>query len=163
MIEEWKDIDGYQGRYQVSNFGNIRNKMHKALSQEITKNGYKRVTLTKDKKQKHYAVHRLVAKAFIDNSLNYPCINHKDENRGNNNVNNLEWCTYSYNINYGSRNFKVQNNSKKVQQMDFAGNVLATYISVGFAAKIMSVDPSNIYKCCDGKISYAYDYKWKYI
>lgn len=163
MQEVWKDIENYENLYQVSNFGNIRNvKSNKLLKQEITKGGYLRVTLTKCKQQKHFSVHRLVAYAFIENPNGFPCINHIDENPQNNCVDNLEYCTYSYNINYGSRNFKVQNHSKPVHQMDFAGNILATYISVNFAAKMLNIDASNIYKCCRGEISYAYEYKWKY-
>lgn len=164
MIEEWKDINGYNGIYQVSNLGNVRNaKRDKILLQDTTKGGYKRVTLYKDGKSKHFQVHRLVAFSFLPNPVNFPCVNHKDENPSNNNVDNLEWCTYSYNINYGTRNTQLSQNAKKVCQMDFYGNVLATYISIGFAAKMLGVDPSNIYKCCNGELSYAYDYKWKFI
>lgn len=163
MKEIWAYVPDYDLKYQVSNLGNIRNKSGKILSQETTKNGYKRVTLSMNGKTKHHMVHRLVAICFLPNPSNFPCVNHKDENKTNNNVNNIEWCTYSHNVNYGNRNYKIMSRSKKVAQMDFYGNILATYISVDFASKIMNVDPSNIYKCCRGEISYAYDFKWKYI
>ena len=162
-MEQWKDIKGYESIYQVSNLGNVKNvKRNKLLKQESINGKYKRVTLTLNKKQKHFQVHRLVATAFIPNPLNLPCVNHKDENPSNNNVYNLEWCTYSYNINFKNRNYKMQSHSKKVCQMDFEGNILAIYISASFAGNVMKVDHSNIYKCCNGEISYAYDYKWKY-
>lgn len=163
MCELWADIPNYESKYQVSNFGNIRNSSGKILSQETIKNGYKRVTLTKNGKSKHYMVHRLVAICFLPNPSNFPCVNHKDENPSNNHVSNIEWCTYSHNINYGNRNFNVMKHAKKVAQMDFCDNILATYISVDFAAKMMKVDSSNIYKCCRNEINYAYDFKWKYI
>lgn len=163
-MENWKDITGYEGIYRISDMGNVYSiKSNKILLQETVKNGYKRIALYKNGVSKHYSVHRLVAYAFIPNPCNYPCINHKNENTSDNNVDNLEWCTQSYNINYGTRNIKLSNKAKKVCQMDFNGNVLATYISIGFAAKMLNVDPSNIYKCCKGKISYAYNYKWNFI
>lgn len=112
MIEEWRDIKGYEGFYQVSNFGDVRSifadehyrakilKPHKQL------NGYIFVNLWKDKKPKHKTIHRLVAEAFIPNPHNYPCVNHKDEDKQNNRVENLEFCTHSYNMNYGKRTEK---------------------------------------------------------
>lgn len=104
MKEIWKDIKGWKGLYQVSNLGNIRTLHYKKpylrkLSK--SKKGYLRVNLSKDKKYKYYSVHRLVAEAFIPNPDNLPQINHKDEIRTNNRVDNLEWCTSKYNCNYG--------------------------------------------------------------
>ena len=108
MDEMWKDIEGYEGLYQVSNTGQAKSLNYKGsgeaklLKQSTNKQGYKRITLCKNGKTKRYSVHRLVALAFIPNPDNLPIINHKDENPSNNNVNNLEWCTYKYNINYGT-------------------------------------------------------------
>ena len=108
MEEIWKDKKDYEGLYQVSNLGRakslINNKgqyREKILKHNI-RNGYPSVTLCKNKKLKSFTIHRLVAEAFIPNPNNLPCVNHKDENRLNNFFNNLEWCTYSYNINYGT-------------------------------------------------------------
>lgn len=106
-MEIWKDIKGYEGLYQVSNLGNVKSlKTNKNLY--YSKSGkYYRVGLFKGKR-KMYSIHRLVAEAFILNPNNYPCVNHKDCNTFNNEINNLEWCTYKQNNNYGSRNIKVK-------------------------------------------------------
>ena len=104
--EEWKDIPNYDGLYKISNLGNVKSfntkTNHKQpinLKQTMDrKNGYLTVSLCKDKVQKIYRVHRLVAEAFIPNPNNYPIINHKDGKKQNNNVNNLEWCTHQQNI-----------------------------------------------------------------
>ena len=109
MKEIWKDIKDFEGLYQVSNLGNVRrikfinNKIEK---EKITmlkpnKNIYLQVMLCKNGKTKRKNVHRLVAETFIDNPNNYDCVNHKDENKHNNSINNLEWCTRIYNMNYG--------------------------------------------------------------
>ena len=104
----WKDIPGYEGLYQVSNTGQVRSLNYrqtgktKILKQHTDKNGYKKVGLSKNGKVKTYAVHRLVAKAFISNPNNLPYVNHKDENPSNNAVWNLEWCDCSYNTSYGT-------------------------------------------------------------
>ena len=114
MTEIWKDIPGYEGLYQVSNLGQVRSLKFgkiKILKQE-DKNGYKRIQL----KKKHFLVHRLVAICFIDNPLNYPIINHKDEDPSNNKIDNLEWCSIQYNNNY-SRKY-INTKSKKVNCFD---------------------------------------------
>ena len=162
MSEKWADIPNFKN-YQVSNIGNVKNSRGKILLQDTDKCGYRRVTLYSDGKPKHFVVHKLVALCFIPNPYNFPCVNHKDENPSNNAVENLEWCTYSHNINYGNRTYKVRQHARKVAQCDFNGNVLATYISVNFAADIMKVDPSNIYKCCRGELAHIYGFKWQYI
>ena len=104
MKEVWKYIKDYS-KYEVSNLGRIRNrKNYKVLRTVFDKLGYERITLPSDKNGniEILSVHRLVAKAFIPNPDNFPCVNHKDENPSNNCVDNLEWCTYSYNTNYGT-------------------------------------------------------------
>ena len=117
--EIWKDIKGYEGLYQVSNkgrvksverivriadkLGGVRLKGEMILEQEVGKLGYHRVNLFNNDKGKKHLVHRLVAEAFLDNPMNYPQINHKDENKDNNIPSNLEWCTAKYNSNYGDR------------------------------------------------------------
>jgi len=122
LTEEWKDIEGYEGFYQVSNLGRVKSLARvvmrsdgkpnpvneKILKYGIIK-GYCAVVLCKDRKKKMYKVHRLVAIAFLSNPHNLPEVNHKDENKKNNCVDNLEWCTSLYNINYGSHNERVTN------------------------------------------------------
>lgn len=102
MKEKWKDIRGYEGRYQVSNFGNVRTLNYKRTGQTRIMTGttdirgYKNIAFREGgvgSKQKHYMVHRLVAEAFIQNPENKPFVNHKDGDRANNIVENLEWCT----------------------------------------------------------------------
>ena len=104
-MEEWKDIKGYEGIYQISNkgrvktLGNNKTKKEKIRDGKIDR-GYKRISLCKNGKEKKYSIHRLVAEAFLPNPDNLPVVNHKDENKLNNNVENLEWCTQEYNVNY---------------------------------------------------------------
>ena len=101
-MEIWKDIYGYENKYQVSNIGNIRNiKTGKYLKVQTYKTGYCYIDLYNNGQPKKYLIHRLVAQAFIPNPYNLPYVNHKDCNPLNNNANNLEWCTQQYNVNYG--------------------------------------------------------------
>lgn len=179
--EQWKDIAGYEGLYQVSSFGRVRSldkyidhpKGGKAfckgriLTGSINKQGYKRITLTKDKISINYLIHRLVAIAFIDNPYNYQCVNHIWENqKANNNIHNLEWCTVAYNNSYGT---KLQRYSDKkayvIQQIDIhTGTVIAEYKGVRAAAKAVNGDATNIAKACRVK-SYNRNvkgYYWNY-
>ena len=110
MQEIWKDIKGYEGLYQISNLGNVKsiryfnhanNKAYtrnRLLKTSKTEKGYLRVELYKKGKGKKIRVHRLVAETFLPNLYNFKEINHKDGNKQNNCVDNLEWCTHSYNM-----------------------------------------------------------------
>lgn len=94
MIEEWRDIKGYEGLYQVSNLGNVKNsKNDRLLKLHNHNSGYKNIKIRK----KPFLIHRLVAETFIPNPLNLPCVNHKDGDKYNNIIDNLEWCTHSQN------------------------------------------------------------------
>ena len=101
--EIWKDIDGYEGYYQVSNMGRVYSVKNKMLLKQHLKRGYLECVLCKNGERKYIQAHRLVAITFIPNPDNLPQVNHKDENKQNNCVSNLEWCTAEYNINYGTR------------------------------------------------------------
>ena len=95
------------------------------MKPRIDKNGYLRLGLFKNKKQKHFNIHRLVAQAFIPNPNNYPVVNHKDENKQNNCITNLEWCNTEYNNNYGNRTLKSSlTKQKKIVQYDLKGNII---------------------------------------
>ena len=128
MIEEWKDIPGYEGLYEVSNTGFVRNKKrNKLLKGFIDRNGYK-IVLLSYKGQKHFSVHRLVAEVFIPNINNSYQVNHKDEDKTNNNVDNLEWCDCKYNINYGLRTKKVK--KKQIETGYWLGWDRKEYLSI---------------------------------
>lgn len=102
-MEIYKDVEGYENLYQVSNMGNVKSLIsNKILKPAKNHNGYLYVCFSKQGKHKHHKIHRLVAQAFIDNPNSYPIINHRDENKTNNCVSNLEWCDHKYNINYGT-------------------------------------------------------------
>ena len=110
-MEEWRDIKGYEGLYQVSNLGRVRSE-RKILKGTPDKDGYLRVALCKNGTRKYFGIHRLVAIAFIYNTNNYPCVNHRDENKTNNRAKNLEWCTIAYNNCYGDRLKRVSEANK---------------------------------------------------
>ena len=105
MIEKYKEINGFEGRYKISNYGNVYSMItNKILSPKVDKDGYLEVGLVRsDGKRIYKRVHRLVAEAFISNDKSYPQINHIDDNKQNNNVCNLEWCTAKQNNNHGNR------------------------------------------------------------
>ena len=174
-------IEGYE-KYTVDTCGRVYNTKTKKFLKTANDHGYRRVQLTTDDGvEKRFRVHRLVAMAFIPNPKGYPIINHKDENKSNNNVENLEWCTYKYNLNYGSaqknriantdcksearkaaarRNGKLS--SKPVVQYDMSGNVINTFPSISEAQRVMHI--SGITSCCKRRTRYSHvgGYVWRY-
>ena len=180
MVEIWKDIKGYENLYQVSNLGNIKRlkrcdrksnnyfsfedyKDEKKLKPIPHKNKYLFVCLSKDGKKKVYSIHRLVAETFIPNDNNYKCINHKDENRQNNNINNLEWCDYKYNSNYGARNIKISNKLKvPIIQYDVYENLIKVWKSAVDAGRELGIASSHISSCCCGNRLTAGGFIWKH-
>ena len=171
MEEIWKDIKGFEGLYQVSNMGRVKSlRRNIILKSRITRNGYERVNLSANNIPKLYSVHRLVANAFISNPDNLPQVNHKDENRTNNHVDNLEWCTQEYNQNYGTINIRKsqkqlndKNKSKVVLQYTLDGTFIKEWKSTMDVQRNLGFAHTHISECCRGKqANYAYGYIWKY-
>lgn len=171
MVEIWRDIEGYEGLYQVSSLGRVKLLDYRHTGKErIMKvrrnNGYLIVGLCRDGKQKTFKVHRLVATAFISNPENLPQINHKDEDKTNNIVENLEWCSAKYNCNYGIHNKKISemqtnhpNKSKKVLCIE-TGKI---YPSTRQVERDLGFNNGYISRCCLGEYKSAYGYTWRYI
>ena len=162
-MEEWRDIKGYEGAYQVSSYGRIRsfkNNKVKVLKAQHHYKGYLFVTLLKNGISKKYKVHRLVAQAFIPNPNNYPQVNHKDEVKDNNVVENLEWCTASYNNTYNNKAKKIgETHNKKVICL----NTGEIFDSVKDARNKYNIKGrSNISECCKGKRKTAGGMRWAY-
>jgi hypothetical protein len=173
MQEIWKDVPDFNGLYKISNLGNVKsfNKSNRHYGQEfhllkptLVSNGYYQVTLYDSQKKKHkYQVHKLVAELFIDNPNNYPCVNHKDENKLNNIVDNLEWCTYSYNNSYGTAKLRMRiTKSRPVSQYTLEGIWIASYVSPSIAADLLKCDRHRITECCNGKTASALGYLWEW-
>ena len=191
--EEFRDIKGYEKLYQISNYGRVKSlekynyKGHhyfeKILKPKINKDNYVSYSLFKNKKYNYYMVHRLVAEAFLDKKdfkcmpyenrnlidLNTLEINHKDENTLNNNVENLEYCTHSYNINYGNRNKKVSyKKSKPILQYDLDGNFIKEWVNARQINSILGFNYKYISICClknqnkNDKIYTSMKYIWKF-
>ena len=164
MKEIFKDIKNYEGLYQVSNLGRVYSvRTNKFLKQFMVQN-YLQVQFCVNQKVKDKKVHRLVAEAFIQNENNLPCINHKDENTKNNCVDNLEWCSYKYNNNYGTMQQRGHEKlSKPILMLDLQGNVLQEFCSINKAARYLGKKiGGNFKKCCEDFNKTAYGYKWKY-
>lgn len=189
-MEIWKDIKNYEGLYQVSNLGNVRSldRIRKQfnhngiatvkykgriLKKQLQKRtGYRTVTLYDNNRNgKIKSIHRLVAETFLDNPNDYPVINHKDGNKLNNNVNNLEWCTVSHNVKhaysiglvkikklYGKENPKA----RKVEQYDLENNFIKLWYSIIDASNDLKIDSSSISAVCKEKRKTAGGYIWKY-
>lgn len=161
--EIWKDIPGYNGLYQVSNLGRVySNYYNRLLTPELNK-GYLRVSLSKDKKAKHYLIHRLVALAFIDNPMNLPYVNHKNEIATDNRADNLEWCDTAYNNNYGTRIIKAaKKKSIIVLQYDLDGNFIREWESAADASRKLNITSGKICAVCKGIRKSTNGYKWRY-
>ena len=166
MQEIWKPIKGYEGLYEVSNTGKIKsiaNGKNRVLIPTGVR-GYDSIGLCKRPGgKKSFLVHRLVAEAFVPNPNGYTEVNHKDECKTNNNADNLEWCTRSYNMAYGSARVRQGvSYGRPVYQMTLFGVRVAAYCSAEIAGKITGIDCSSIHKCCRNKRESAGGYKWAY-
>lgn len=156
----WKNIEGHSGAYLISNEGVVFNQLTgKPLKSVIGTNGYCHVTLCYGVKE-DVSIHRLVAQAFIPNPDNLPEVNHKDENKANNSVDNLEWCTCKYNANYG---LGALRRNTAIIQKDKAGNVIKQWNSMKEAAGILGLKYQSISRVCRGLRKTCGGYKWEYL
>lgn len=199
-MEIWKDVEGYVGYYQVSNNGRIRSIDRLVVHEDGTKrilkgkilklfkekNGYYSVCLRKKGQRKTHHVHRIVGKAFIENKENLPTINHKNEVKTDNRIENLEWVSYAYNINYGTAlermkrtrkekdigvgenhpNFgrlgKNSPTSKPILQYDLKGNFIAEYEGTMCVERELGFRNGNISAAARGILKKSYGYIWRY-
>lgn len=180
MAEIWKPVVEYDGFYEVSNLGRVRSVERivrssrgnatkrspgKLLKQIPLKSGYLTVEFCKYGIRKKKLVHRLVADAFLDNPNGMPQVNHKDEDKSNNCVENLEWCDAKYNNNYGTKNLRVSEKNKVSKCKPVAqirdGVVISIFPSTISAKHI--ADPGHIGACALGKRLSAGGYSWQYI
>lgn len=151
-MEIWKDCKGYEGSYQVSNLGRIWSiKGQRYLKGCEDKDGYLRVNLTaKNGKVKMERIHRLVAIAFISNPLGLPVVNHKDENKQNNTVDNLEWCSVGYN--------NIYSKGKPIICVELN----RVFDCSQSAMRELGINGSDIRKCCKGQKKTVGGYHWRY-
>jgi hypothetical protein len=165
--EVWKDIPEYKRLYQVSNWGRVKSLNYNNTGKEgilkpcKNKYGYMKVGLYKNGVGKTHNIHRLVALAFIPNDYNLPCINHKDENKQNNKVENLEWCTVKQNTNYGT-SIERASEAKKIPIIQYTldGEFIRIWDSITQAEQELNL--SHISDCCKNKRNKCGGYIWRY-
>lgn len=169
--EIWKEVEGYQD-YYVSNLGRVKSTKfgkERILKSHKNHDGYMCVGLSFNSKVKTYKVHRLVAKAFIPNPAGLPCINHKDEIKTDNHVENLEWCSVQYNNLYGTAIQRMKATQIKrgilrpIRQLTLEGEVIATYPSISEAVRSSGMSLGRIMGYLRGTIKNPRKYKWEYI
>ena len=157
----WKDIEGYEGLYQVSNMGRVRSLDRinalgrrlkgRVLADKHNNRGYHTIALWRDGDIEYKFIHRLVAKAFLDNPDNLPEVNHKDENKENNAVSNLEWCTRKYNNNYGTRLGRVAKTLERPIYAITSSGHRYYFGSVNEAARVLGLKRQGITNCLHGR------------
>ena len=191
FMERWKIIHKVPN-YEVSSNGRVRNRKNgNVLKAHKNHKGYLEVGLSYNHHKYTLKIHRIVAEAFVENPKGYPQVNHKDECKTNNCVNNLEWCTAKYNSNYGTRNqrrvnhtdFEARNQTygyrhrldgydwsnhnqqldRPLVALDDAGNVVKKYSSICDAARDLGKVSSHISEAANGKRKTAYGYVWKFL
>lgn len=158
-MEEWKDIIGYEGLYKISSWGRVWSCRRNAYRKPVFTGKYYQIKLCKNGVVDYPSIHRLVAQHFLDNPNNLPEVNHKDENKLNNHVDNLEWCTHEYNTSYGTRNSRIgKANSKPVICIETG----IIYSSVMEAERQTGIHNGNIIQVCNGRRKTAGKYHWRY-
>lgn len=161
--EFWKDVPYTNGCYEASTLGYIRRKHDKMpLKNRKRKDGYLIVTLKFRNFKETFYVHRIIATTFLENEQSLPFVNHIDENKQNNNVANLEWCTAKHNNNHGTRCERISKSlCKKVVQYDMQGNIVKVWNSIKEATETLKI--RNISQACRGLRNKAGGYKWGYL
>ena len=161
-VETFVEIEGFE-KYEVSNLGRVRNiKSGRILKPFPNRGGYLRHKLYGYGKKKNLPLHRIIATAFIDNPDGKPCVNHIDENKLNNDLSNLEWCTVKENNIHGTRTKRVAEKlSQKVIQLDLNDNILNVFKSMRQAERETGIDATSISACCNGKRKSAGRFKWR--
>ena len=166
-MEIWREIIGFEGLYEISNYGRVKS-LKNNLIRKVTpdKNGYLRVNLNRYGEQTNHKVHRLVAIAFIENRLDYPYVNHIDENVKNNNVENLEWCTHEYNVNYGNAlqkgsETRIKRYGKKIYAILPSGEI-KKYTSIAGACRELGINQSSVVNVLKGRRKSCKGYMFKY-
>lgn len=178
MIEEfWKDVEGYESYYQISNLGRVKSLDRyiknrygserlckgKILNSKINKWGYREISLSKDNIQRTYRINRLVAKAFLDDYSEQLEVNHKDENKINDNYLNLEMMTSKENCNYGSRNEKIlEKKQKAIIQLSKDNEFIKIWKSAKEIERQLHILHTSIANCCRGYSKTSGGYVWRY-
>lgn len=165
LSEEWRDVPNYDGIYQVSNLGRVKSlnynhtKQEKILKPLTNSKGYLQVQLWKERKMKSFKIHRLVLSAFNTNYNTTFEVNHINEIKSDNRLENLELCDRKYNVTYGTRLQKV---SKKVYQYDLNMNLINIWNSTREADR-NGFNHGNVASCCRGEIKYYKGFIWSYV
>ena len=173
MKEIWRDIKDYEGLYQVSNLGHVRSldrtdiigrkQVGSILKYFDNKDGYRKVFIRNNGKQKMVFIHRLVANTFIPNKDNKPQVNHKDEDKHNNYVDNLEWVTSKENNNYGTRNIRASKSNSKPIKVIYQDDTYEYWESATVFAREFGLNKSSINKVLLGQYNLAYGMKFEYL
>lgn len=180
MKEIWKPVRNYEGLYEVSNMGRVKSvermkwcgkgyykAPERILKLKKRKDGYLQIKLHKDGAEKVYLVHRLVSEAFIPNPNNLPEVNHKDEDKTNNHIDNLEFCSRLYNNTYNGRAKKAgkklaEKLSKPVYSISKESGLITYWKSATVASRQIGISQSNICACLKGKRKSAGGFYWQY-